>query len=143
MEEELVRCRTNMEEILRRKDKLLDLSIDGRISDEEFSLRNQRFNAELEKLRNRLQELEGETLKQKDMMQSIEVLRQAVQEELDFTEGFSAGVIDALVERIEVNGTGDRNLVKVSLYLKAVPDSQNYTVQRRRGRTSVCSRVYT
>jgi len=141
-EEEMSRCRAGMEEILRRKDKLLDLSIDGRISDEEFSLRNDRFNEELEKLRMRLTELEGEKLKIADMMQSIEALRQAIEKELDFTEGFSAGVIDALVDRIEVHGTDDQNLVRVSVSLKALPDTQYYTVQRKRGKTSVCSRVY-
>ena len=136
------RCRAGMEELLRRKDKLLDLSIDGRISDEEFSLRNDRFNEELEKLRMRLTELEGEKLKIADMMQSIEDLRQAIEKELDFADGFSAGVIDALVDRIEVHGTDDQNLVRVSVSLKALPDTQHYTVQRKRGKTSVCSRVY-
>ena len=52
-------------------------------------------------------------------------------------------MIDALVDRIEVYGTDDRNLVKVSIYLKALSDSQNYTVRRKYGKTSVCSRLYT
>ena len=142
-EEEIARCRASTEEILRRQDKLLDLSIDGRISDEEFSLRNKRFNTELEKLRTRLEELEGEKLKTADMMQSIEVLRQTIGKELDFTEGFSVGVIDALVDRIEVYGTDDKNLLKVSIYLKALSDFRNYTVRRKYGKPSVCSRAYT
>lgn len=142
-EEEVARCRAGTEEILRRKDKLLDLSIDGRISDEEFSLRNQRFNTELEKLQTRLMELEGEKLKNQDMMQSIEVLRQTIEKELDFSEGFSVGVIDALVDRIEVYRTDDKNLVKVRIYLKALPDFQDYKVKRKYGKTSVCTRVYT
>jgi len=142
-EEEMARCKASTEEILRRKDKLLDLSIDGRISDEEFSLRNKRFNTELEKLRARLEELEGEKLKIADMMQSIEVLRQTIGKELDFTEGFSVGVIDALVDQIEVYGTDDKNLLKVSIYLKALSDFRNYTVRRKYGKPSVCSRAYT
>ena len=66
-----------IDSILKRKDKLLDLSIDGRISDEEFSQRNSRFNAEIEKLRARLAELEEEKQKNQEMLQSIDVLRQA------------------------------------------------------------------
>lgn len=142
-EEEMARCAAGMEEILRRKDKLLDLSIDGRINDEEFSLRNDRFNGELEKLRTRLMELKGEKLKNQDMMQSIEVLRQVIEKELDFAEGFSVGVVDALVDHIEVFGTDDKNLVKVSVSLKALSDSQNFAIRRKYGKTSVCSRVYT
>ena len=49
-EEDIARCKTGIDDVLRRKDKLLDLSIDGRISDDEFSLRNDRFNEEIEKL---------------------------------------------------------------------------------------------
>ena len=67
-EEDIARCKTGIDDILRRKDKLLDLSIDGRISDEEFSLRNDRFNGEIEQLRHRLQELEAEKIKNQDMM---------------------------------------------------------------------------
>ena len=84
-----------MEEVLRRKDKLLDLSIDGRISDEEFSLRNDRFNQELEKLRGQLLQLEGERRKQREMAQSPEALQQAILQELNFAHGFSQGVMDA------------------------------------------------
>ena len=75
-EEDIARSRVEIDSILKRKDKLLDLSIDGRISDEEFSQRNSRFNAEIEKLRARLAELEEEKQKNQEMLQSIDVLRQ-------------------------------------------------------------------
>ena len=142
IEEDIARCRTGIDDILRRKDKLLDLSIDGRISDEEFSLRNDRFNGEIEQLRIRLQELEGEKLKNQDMMQSIETLRQAITEELDFTNGFTVGVIDALLDHIEVSDTEEKNRVEVKVFLKAVKESSTFTVRRARGRTSVCTRQY-
>ena len=41
------------------------------------------------------------------------------------------------------NGVFHKNLVKVSVYLKALSDFQNYTVKRKYGKASVCSRVYT
>ena len=142
-EEDIARCKTMVEEILRRKDKLLDLSIDGRISDEEFSLRNDRFNEEIAQLQDRLRKLEAEKLKNRDMMQSIETLRQAITEELDFSDGFSVGVIDALLDHIEVKGTGDKNRVEVKVYLKAVNQKADFTINRARGKTSVCARQYT
>lgn len=142
-EEDIAHCKVKIEGILRRKDKLLDLSIDGRITDEEFSLRNDRFNEEVTKLQGRLQELEAEKLKHQDMMQSIEVLRQAITEELDFSNGFSVGVIDALLDHVEVNGTEDKNRVEVQVYLKAVNETADFTIKRARNRTSVCTRQYT
>ena len=142
-EEAMARCKTGIDDILRRKDKLLDLSIDGRISDEEFSLRNERFNGEIDQLRTRLRELEAEKLKNQDMMQSIETLRQAITRELDFTNGFTAGVMDALLDHIQVSATEDKNRVEVKVYLKAVDESPAFSIRRSRGRTSVCTRQYT
>lgn len=142
-EEEIARCKTDMESILKRKDKLLDLSIDGRISGEEFSLRNDRFNQEIERLRIRLGELEEEKRKNQDMLQSIEVLRQAITRELSFEDGFSVGVVDTLLDRIQVHPQEEKNVVKVSVYLKAIPEEEKFIIRRGRGRTSVCTRSYT
>ena len=137
------KCRASMEEIQRRKDKLLDLSIDGRISDEEFSLRNDRFNRELEDLRSQLEALEGEKLKNRDLLQSIEVLRKAIARQLDFSRGFSVGTVDALLERMEVYGTEDPHRIRVEVFLKAMPEQPTYLVERSRGKASVCTRQYT
>ena len=142
-EEDIARCRVELDSIVKRKDKLLDLSIDGRISDEEFSQRNDRFNGEMDRLRLRLEELEEEKLKNREMMQSIEVLRRAITRELDFTDGFSAGVVDALLEHIEVHPQEEKNVVKVSVYLKVLSEEEKFIIRRGRGKTSVCSRQYT
>lgn len=144
-EEDIARCRVEIDSILKRKDKLLDLSIDGHISDDEFSQRNARFNAEIEKLRTRLAELEEEKQKNQDMLQSIDVLRQAITKELSFKDGFSVGVVDALLDHMEVHPQkeGEKDVVHVSVYLKALPEEEKFCIQRRRGNTSVCSRQYT
>ena len=151
----------DMDDILRRKDKLLDLSIDGRITDQEFSARNNRFNEELEKLQQQLREQledlnrqieaaeqhydleKAAELKNKDMMQSIDLLRQVITKELNFEHGFSEGVIDTLLDHIEVNGTDKKNEISAKVYLKAMPEAQKYSIQRIRGSTSVCTRQYT
>ena len=143
IEKSVTKCKMDMDDILRRKDKLLDLSIDGRITDQEFSARNNRFNEELEKLQQQLQELEAERLKNKDMMQSIDMLRQVITKELNFVNGFSEGVIDTLLDHIEVNGTDKKNEISAKVYLKAMPEAQKYSIQRIRGNTSVCTRQYT
>lgn len=143
VEKNITKCRADMDEILRRKDRLLDLNIDGRITDQEFSARNDRFNQELEKLQKHLQELEEEKLQTKDMMQSIEMLRQVVTQKLNFEHGFADGVIDTLVDRIEVNGTEKKNEITATVYLKGLPEAQTYTIHRIRGNTSVCTRQYT
>ena len=141
-EEDIARCKVNIDSILKRKDKLLDLSIDGRISDAEFSQRNDRFNEEIERLRLRLAELEEEKRKNQELLTSIDVLRQAITEELSFADGFSTGIVDALLDRIEVHPQTEKNTVHVSIWLKAIGKEEKFSIQRKRGNTSVCSRQY-
>ena len=140
--EDIAKCKVEIDSILKRKDKLLDLSISGRISDEEFSQRNDRFNSEIEKLRFRLGELESEKVKNQDMLRSIDALSQAITKQLAFQNEFSVGVIDAMLERIEVHPQEEKNVVKVSVYLKTAMEDEKFSIHRGRGRTSVCSRQY-
>ena len=86
--------------------------------------------------------LETEKLKNRDMMQSIEMLRQVITNELNFENGFSEGVIDTLLDHIEVNGTEQKEKILVKVYLRAMPEAQEYSIQRIRGNTSVCTRQY-
>ena len=86
--------------------------------------------------------MEEEKRKNQNMLQSIDVLRQVIMKELNFTEGFSIGVIDSLLDRIEVHPQEEKNVVKVSVYLKAIPEEEKFTIQRAKGKTSVCSRQY-
>lgn len=137
LKEDMAKCNVEIDTILQRKDKLLDLSIAGHIKDDEFSLRNQRFNDEIERLRQRLSELETEELKNHDMVQSVELLRQVIARELNFEQGFSVGVVDALLEKIEVCCTEDKHAVCIKVYLKALNDTQSYLIQRKRGSTSI------
>lgn len=142
LEEKLEKCRAEMEEIMRRKDKLLDLSVEGRITDQEFGLRNDRFNETYEGLRVKQEELRSQQLQNQKMRDSIERLRGAVEQELTFENGFTAGVVDALLDHMEVKGTADKGMVEVHVYLNMGLDHQVYAIQRRRGKASLCSRIY-
>ena len=132
-------CMERMADISRRKDKLLDLSIEGRISDEEFSLRNEQFNLEWNLLRKRLLELEGTLQKQEDADRRLMRIEEVIEEELEFPEGYSIGVIGALVERMEVYGTSDKNQIRVLVYRKGQHEPAQYDIKRSRGKPSVCS----
>ena len=145
VEEEIGRCKGNIEAILKRKDKLLDLSIDGTISDDEFAQRNGRFNDEIRRLRQRLDTLEQERSKNREMLQSIDTLRQAITRDLDFTDGFSVGVIDSLLDRIEVHPQDGekKSEIHVSVYLNVISEEERFTIRRGRRKTSVCIRQHT
>ena len=137
--ENIAKCQLSIEEVSRRKDKLLDLSIDGRITNEEFSLRNERFNEELEKLNARLAELQQEAAQDRDLTNSINTLRQLITEELNFDDGFHPGVIDSLLDKVVVFPADKPNEIKVAVYIKVTQEVLNFKIQRRRGKLSLCS----
>ena len=76
-------------------------------------------------------------------VQYIRALKQMISRELDFSEGFTVGLVDALLDHMEVMGTEDKKVVHVTVYLKGMPEQQNYVIKRSKGKTSVCTRAYT
>ena len=48
-----------------------------------------------------------------------------------------------IVDRIEVYKTDDKRKVKLNVVLKMFSDSVDFEIERARGKTSVCNRLYT
>ena len=123
----------------RMKDKLLQLCIDGKLSDEEFAVRNSKFNDEIDAYKIKIEELKLELEKNEKMGNSAEVLRKIITEELTFKDGFDCGITDSLLDKIEVYKTDDRNIINLKVYFKVVQDEMPFEVKRKRGKkTSVC-----
>ena len=142
LEAESAKCRAEMEQILRRKDRLLDLSIGGNLSDAEFAARNERFNGELKALEKRLASWEKQRREEQATMQALRTLDEVIARELDFPEGFSPALADALLDHMELLGTEGKE-IRIAVYLKGVPGRQEYGIRRVKGKTSVCTRQYT
>ena len=142
MNREIAQNEKDIRALLRRKDKLLDLNVGGHISDEEFTLRNKRFNKELAALQKKKEEWEAEKLRCQDFSRSEEKFRQAIEEALRFSDGFSRQVTEALLDHVVVSAGEGRGSISVAVYLKGQTGHQTYVIRRRRGKPSVCSRIY-
>ena len=114
--------------ILAKKDKLLDLVMDDRISNEEFEQRNDSFNTKIEKLKTKLKELDENEQKSLDLKESIESLRGAISNELDFSDNISKNVVDSFVDKIVVYNGDAENEINLKIFLKLPPSNiQNFT----------------
>jgi hypothetical protein len=142
VKEDIAKCRTQINQILSKKDKLLDLSIDGRLSNNEFEARNNAFNEEIDKLRLQIEDLEEQEQKNKEVTYSVETLRKMIANELDFENGFDNAAADALIDRIEVYKTEDKKVIDLKIYFKVLEEVQKYTVKRGKNNTSVCFAQY-
>jgi len=141
IKEDMGKVKVQINEIIKKKDKLLDLSIKGHVSDEEFAKRNRQFNLQIEGLEVRLANFEEEEEKNKDFAKTVETLRKMIASELDFAAGFDNTIIDTLLDRIEVYKTGDKKIVNLKVFFKVINGEMKYTVTRGKY-ASVCSGEY-
>jgi len=143
IKEDMAKCRVSINDIMKRKDKLLDLSISGKLSDDEFEVRNSSFNNEIESLKSKIADLEKQEIQNADIEESVEKLRQLIAKELDFEDGFDNVVIDSLLDKIEVHKTDEKNVIDVKIFIKVTDDTLEYRINRGRNNTTVCCVHYT
>ena len=141
IKENIAKLQVQINDILKRKDKLLDLSIKGMLSDLEFEKRNTSFNLEIQNTEIKIANLKNEEEKNREISHSVEILRQLIANELDFKEGFDSNIIEALLDRIEVYGTSDKRVIELKVYFKVLDGEQLYIVDKR-NKTSVCTTSY-
>ena len=118
-DEQLSRLTAQITTIKKKKDRLLDLSVDGRISNEEFEERNRSFNEEINALNHKIAKIHEDAEKNKSLANTMNEIRKILLSEMDFNEGFSNSIVDALIERIEIHKTKDLHSLNVKVILKA------------------------
>lgn len=159
IKQDMAKLEVKINEIQKRKDKLLDLSLDGRLSNEEFEKRNNSFNTEIDELKLELERLRSEEFKAKDIASSLEVLRKSIAKELTFENGFDENIINAMVDKIEVleskkskvgampevadAPTAERQKeVNLKIYFKIFNQPEDVVLTRDKDKTSVCFGQY-
>ena len=136
LKEDIAKVQVEINKILAMKDKLLDLSIKGKIDDDEFEARNKKFNAEIAELKGRIEEYQQQSDKNDEFQRNVEVLRGVIAKELSFEDIIGDGMVDSLLDRIEVYKTDDKNVVRLKIFLKVIDTSMDYSVKRQRGKAS-------
>ena len=91
-----------------------------------------------------IRQLEEDREKNKGIAGMISTFRELISSELDFEEGISDGMVDAILDRIEVKKTDRKNVVQLYVYLKTEDKARLFLVKRKRGsEASVCAGSYT
>jgi len=143
LREDVAKTKVEIDRITAMKDKLLELSIEGRLSNEEFEKRNNSFNMDIERLEAQLANYKEQEEKNRAVSANVEALREMIAGELDFKDGFPPQIAEALLEKVEVYKTDKKNEINLKVYFKVLPETQEYRINRRRGKASDCYRQYT
>ncbi len=132
LEDKVLHLEERMKDTQRRKDRLLDLSVEGILTNAEFKSRNDRFNAELRKLEKELSQLRDTIDARIGLWQSYDAMRLAVNEEIENYIKITAGLVDSLLERIVVLRTSSKEKIDIEIKLRLFSIPEIYEIKRTR-----------
>lgn len=111
LEEELTALQT-------KKDRLLEMSIAGVITIEEFKHRNDGFNAQIQRCEASLEELRQEEEKRRTARQQTECIRTALAAALSFENGINTALVTSILERVIVKKDSTKDWIHLVIHLK-------------------------
>lgn len=113
---EIKKANNELEAIVKKKDKLLDMSIDGIITKVEFKERNDRLNAESACLVTRINNLEPERQKSDPAPEILEKIRMTLTQELSFENNINSELVATILDKVTVH-SADSGAVRIDILL--------------------------
>lgn len=101
-----------------KKDRLLEMSIDGVITIEEFKHRNDGFNAQIQRCEASLEEMRQEEEKRRTARQQTERIRTALAAALSFENGIDTALVTSILKRIIVKKGSTKDRIHLVIHLK-------------------------
>lgn len=134
------RVQEEMDALNLRKDRLLDLHIDGAITIEEFKSRNDACNDQLRTLESQMEAIRREEEQAKDAQLDITEIRKALDRELSFTDGVNSALVSSILEKVVVKKESTKEEIHLDIFLKlgqkysAIYDPKNCSASINRAR---------
>ena len=129
-DEQLNKLTAQIATIKKKKDKLLSLNVDGRISDDEFEERNEGFNNEISVISQKIAKIHEDTRRSENLAKTMDDIRKVLLGELDFAKGFNNSIVDALIERVEVHKTETPSILDIKVMLKAFGQAKIFQLKK-------------
>lgn len=115
---ELERLEGEVRRLEAKKDKLLEMSIRGMISNEELKARNDGFNQQIEVLRKRYGGIEADRKKRDSNAERLEAIKTAIESKL-LQKEIDSELITTILEKIVVKRQSSREQLMLDIYLKS------------------------
>jgi len=101
-----------------KKDRLLEMSIEGVITMAEFKQRNDGFNRQAQTLEERLAVLQAEEEKGRRTTAQLEEIRAALERELTFQNGINSALVTTILDHIVVKKGSTKEEIHLDIHLK-------------------------
>ena len=116
--QDLRRVEEDLSAIQAKKDRLLEMSIEGVISTAEFKQRNDGFNEQAKVLEERLAVLQPEAEKGQHTTAQLQEIRSALEQELSFKNGINSALVTTILGKIVVKKGSAKEELHLEIHLK-------------------------
>ena len=115
-----LRCQVEneMDDLERKKNRLLDLSIAGALTVEEFKERNDAFNVRILECHGKLTAIRQEDENQSSEDLDIPAIRQALDRALSFTGDIDTALVATILDRVVVKRESTKDAIRLDIFLK-------------------------
>ena len=115
-----LRCQVEneMDDLERKKNRLLDLSIAGALTVEEFKERNDAFNVRILECHGKLTAIRQEEENQSSEELDIPAIRQALDEALRFTGEIDTALVATILDKVVVKKESTKDDIHLDIFLK-------------------------
>lgn len=113
-----LRVEEEMVAINMKKDRLLDLNVDGAISNAEFKTRNDGFNSQLKTLEAQLAAIQAEEQRQKESALDVGTIQQALEKELSFSNDINSNLVATILDKAIVKMESTKHEIHLDIFLK-------------------------
>ena len=115
-----LRCQVEneMDDLERKKNRLLDLSIAGALTVEEFKERNDAFNAQIQECQGKLTAIRQEEESRSSEELDIPAIRRALDEALSFTGDIDTALVATILDKVFVKKESTKDNIYLDIFLK-------------------------
>ena len=116
--QDLRRIEEDLSALHTKKDRLLEMSIEGVVSMAEFKQRNDGFNEQVRVLEEKRTALQAEAEKGRRTEAQLEEIRSALEEELSFRNGVNSPLVTTILDKIVVKKGSTREVLQLDIFPK-------------------------
>ena len=117
-----IELQNQIDNLLSKKEKLLDLALEGILSKEDLKSKNVLIENQIIDLKAKLEELQKQTIKKKNQKQYLNVINENILKNLDVTENNLEQYIEKFLDKIIVKNNENKSELQIILNTKELID---------------------
>lgn len=117
-----IELQNEINNLLNKKEKLLDLALDGILSKEDLKVKNVVMEQQIKDLKAKLKEIQKQGIKQKNQKQYINILKENILKNLDVNESNLEDYIEKFLDKIIVKESPEKSELQILLNTKELID---------------------